>query len=67
MHPQPQMCYTPRSVEVRGMYGLLQRLCVLTDQNLRFMRPREVSGVLWSAAALDYPLDEQLMYRVMQV
>jgi hypothetical protein len=31
------------------------------------MKPKEVSGVMWAAATLDYPLDTGVMTRLMEV
>ena len=49
------------------MWALVKDLLRLTLQHAHSMRPREMAGVLWAAASLNYRLQPWVLDKVMQV
>ena len=57
----------PRGYRQALLFDLLELLCCLAMRHVGAMQPQEVAGVLWAAASLDYPLEDDLMEALIQV
>ncbi len=56
-----------RRLQQEQLFDLLERLGTLAEQHAASMKPQEVSGVLWAAATLDYPLESHVMDALIEV
>ncbi|GAX76526.1 hypothetical protein CEUSTIGMA_g3972.t1 [Chlamydomonas eustigma] len=55
-----------RGFQQQQLFDLLEYLGGLASQHCKTMKPKEVSGVMWAAASLDYPLDEAVLTGLME-